>query len=675
MSEKKPTTNVDGGTAPGQSMQSLKDAAEWLRVTLSCIGDGVITTDPHGKVTSVNPVAQALTGWTQEQAVGHPLEKVFRIVNEETRAEVENPALRALRDGVIVGLANHTILISRDGTERPIDDSAAPIRNSSGEVHGAILVFRDITERRRSEEKLRDSEMRYRRLFQTAKDGILILNAHTGKITDANAFMGGLVGQEAHEMLGKELHEIGLFSDTEASKRAFKELQENGYLRYEHLPVQNQHGGTVQVEVVANVYHEDHTLVAQCNVRDISQRVVMESKIRQQAEALAGESRRKDEFLAMLSHELRNPLAPIRSAVYLLKLHERGTENIIQTQARETIERQVGNLTKIVSDLLEVSRVVSGRIRLDLHAVDVNQVVRHAAETVMPLIEQHKHELVLNLCPDALWINADATRLEEVLVNLLNNAAKYTPDGGTIGVDSEQLAEDGRNLVLVKVRDNGTGIGPDLLAAGVGGAARIFDLFTQGDRSLARSAGGLGIGLSLAHRLVALHGGTIDAASDGLGKGSEFIVCLPLIPAPVAAAVAHPKAPPHGKARTPEGVRVLVVDDNIDQVLMLASTLRHKGYSVESAYNGTDGLRVALQWRPDIVLLDIGLPGLDGYEVARRLRIDPATKSLRLIAVTGYGRDTDIALAKEAGFDAHITKPIEFDDLEKRMNAPTTAGA
>ena len=319
MPEKKQTTNQDGQTAPGQSMQFFKDAAEWLRVTLSCIGDGVITTDPHGKVTSINPVAQALTGWTQAEAGGHPLEEVFRIVNEDTRAEVENPALRALRDGVIVGLANHTILISRDGTERPIDDSAAPIRNSSGEVHGAILVFRDITQRRQSEEKLRDSEMRYRRLFQAAKDGILILDAKTGRITDANAFMGGLIGVEAHELVGKELHEIGMFGDTEASKTAFRVLQEKGYLRYEHLPVQNRQGGIVEVEVVANIYQEDHTLVAQCNVRDISQRVVLEKKIVAQAEQLAGESRRKDEFLAMLSHELRNPLAPIRSAVHLLR--------------------------------------------------------------------------------------------------------------------------------------------------------------------------------------------------------------------------------------------------------------------------------------------------------------------------------------------------------------------
>ncbi|MDP1662210.1 MAG: PAS domain S-box protein, partial [Phycisphaerales bacterium] len=484
--------------------------------------------------------------------------------------------------------------------------------------YGVVCYFLDISARVLAQQAVVESETRYRRLFETAKDGILILDARTGRITDTNAIMGGLVGREAHELLGKELHEIGLFGDTEASKRAFKELQENRYIRYEHLLVKNRHGRSVEVEVVASVYREDQTLVAQCNVRDISQRVVMENKIRQQAEDLAGESRRKDEFLAMLSHELRNPLAPIRAAVYLLKLHQRGAANTIQTQAHEAIERQVVNLTKIVNDLLEVSRVISGRVSLDLHAVDVNQVVRHSVETVMPLIEEHKHELVLNLSPHALWVNADATRLEEVLVNLLNNAAKYTPDGGTIAVDSERLAHGARSdQALVRVRDNGSGIGPDLLTTGGSGVARIFDLFTRADSSLARSAGGLGIGLSLAHRLITMHGGTIEAHSAGPGKGSELAVCLPLVAAPVAAA--QHERPPGGEASDHSGIRVLVVDDNIDLVTMLCGTLRLKGYTVQSAHTGPEGLRIAQEWRPDIALLDIGLPDMDGYEIARRL--------------------------------------------------------
>ncbi len=786
----------------------MADSAEWLRVTLSCIGDGVITTDRGGRVTFLNPVAQALTGWTQEEATaggGVPIERVFNIVNEQTRAKVDNPALRGLREGITVGLANHTILISKDGTERFIDDSAAPIRSASGETAGAVLVFRDGTEHRRQEKLVkdafdyasnilatqrepflvldkalrvvsanrsfykvfrvekdategrfvydlgdgqwniprlrelledvlpknhafegfevahdfpsgvghktmllnvrkvvrpgnnselillaiediterkqaqaaqRDSEVRYRRLFETAKDGILILDANTGKITDANAFMCGLTGMEASEILGKELHEIGMFKDVEENKAAFRELQRTGYLRHEHLPVQNRRGEKVEVELIANVYHEGQSLVAQCNVRDISERSRLGKEVALQTAALAAQARGKDEFLAMLSHELRNPLAPIRSAVHLLRLQERGPGgggNPIQQQAREIIERQVANLTRMVSDLSEVSRVVSGRIRLELQPVDLKQVVEHAIQTVAPLFEHRKHSVSVALCSESVWAQLDPARIEEVLVNLLNNAAKYTPDGGRIGVGCEHHVEGGQNYGLVRVRDNGVGIDPELLP-------RIFDLFTQGDRSLARSAGGLGIGLSLAQRLVVLHGGTIWAHSQGAGKGTEFTIKLPLIAAPVGLP-AFGEPPPSAQAPATDGpggavgkaLRVLVVDDNVDLVTMLSGTLRHKGYSVQHAYTGTDGLRVARQWRPDIALLDIGLPGLDGYEVARRLRCDGAVAGsarMRLIAITGYGQESDVALAHEAGFDGHMVKPCDFDDLEKMMTAP-----
>ena len=399
---------------------------------------------------------------------------------------------------------------------------------------------------------------------------------------------------------------------------------------------------------------------------DVTEQREMANEITRQAEQLAGESRRKDEFLAMLSHELRNPLAPIRTAVHLLRMHERGSENAIQQQAREIIERQVGNLTKLVGDLLEVSRVLSGRIHLDQTTLDLSQVVKHAVETVTPLMGQHKHELVLHRSDKPIWANADATRMEEVLINILNNAAKYTPDGGRIEVWCESIPGD--RFVQVRVRDNGMGIDGKLLPL-------IFDLFTQGDRSLDRSAGGLGIGLSLAQRLIELHGGTIEARSpmEGSEAGSEFIVKLPRAAAPLAVTHVLPDEP----TPDPNGMRVLVVEDNIDLVMVLASALRKKGYAVQSAYTGPDGLKVTRQWRPDVVLLDIGLPGLDGYEVARRLRTMPLdgtdggeTFRGRIIAVTGYGRDKDIVRAREAGIDAHLMKPYEFDELEKLMMSP-----
>lgn len=664
--------------APGGSTHDTGESREWLRVTQSSTDDAIVTTDAQGRVSFLNPVIidtlrqpflvldsnlRVITGNRSfYQAFGVEKKQTEgRFVYELGDGQWNIPKLRELLEEILP--QNHVfddfeVEHEFEGIgQKVMLLNARRVRKSGDNSELILLAIEDITQRRAADQNLHDSEVRYRRLFQTAKDGILILDANTGKIIDANAFMSGLVGLEPEQLLGKELYEIGMFKDIEENKEAFRELQHKRYIRYDHLPVQNQRGERVEVEFVANVYHEDHTLVAQCNVRDIAPRIAMENKIIAQAEALAEESRRKDQFLAMLSHELRNPLAPIRSATHLLKLQEHGSENFIQKQAREVIERQVANLTRLVSDLLEVSRVVSGRIRLNLTTLDVNQVVRHAIETARPLIELRKHELTLNLCTNPVWASADATRLEEVFVNLLGNAAKYTPEGGRIEVHCERH----QNHALVRVRDNGIGIESDMLREG-----RIFELFTQADRSLDHAAGGLGIGLSLVHRIVQLHGGTAEAQSDGPGKGSEFILRLPLVPEP---GVQHSPPAEEPSGERPDGMRVLVVDDNIDACTMLSHALRGKGYGVQVAHTGPDGLRVAQQWRPDIVLLDIGLPGLDGYEIARRLRAEKTTSEMRVIAMTGYGRETDIKLAREAGFDAHLTKPFDFHEMEKLMAA------
>lgn len=644
-----------GGGADGAAeriLRELRESRESLRVTLSSIGDAVITTDAEGLVTFLNPVAEALTGWANADAAGKPLDAVFRIVNESTRATVQNPATRALREGVVVGLANHTLLIARDGAERPIDDSAAPIKDEAGAVSGVVLVFRDITERRAVEDAQRRSEVRYRRLFQTAKDGILILDARSGKIIDANAFMAGLLRMEPGGLIGKELWEIGLFADVGSNKEHFATLQRDRYARYEHLPLQNREGGVIHVEFVSNVYEEGEMLVAQCNVRDISARVAMEQRIRDQADALASQARQKDEFLAMLSHELRNPLAPIRSATHLLRLQGDGVDPL-QRQALEVIDRQVAALTRLVSDLMEVSRALTGRIRISLQTVDLAQIIRHAAETVAPMIEQRGHTLTMRLSEGPVWVQADPTRIEEVAVNLLGNAAKYTDWGGRIELSCQAEADH----AVVRVRDNGAGIEPALLPS-------IFDLFTQANRTLDRAQGGLGIGLSLSQRIVALHGGTIGASSDGPGKGSEFVVRLRLSAAPETSRAVTVRPDPGGEK---PAFRVLVVDDNRDACMMLSGLLRVRGHETREAHSGAEALAAAADWRPDIVLLDIGLPEVDGYEVARRLRADESMKNVRLAAVTGYGSDRDMVLAREAGFDAHFTKPVDLRDVESAL--------
>jgi PAS domain S-box-containing protein len=372
----------------------VHEQREWLRATLGCIGDAVIATDGEGRVTFLNAVAAGLTGWSVDAARGEPLEGVFRIVNEQSRQPVENPALRAIRDGIIVGLANHTILIASDGREVPIDDSAAPIRDETGRVSGAVLVFRDISERK----------------------GVL--------------------------------------------------------------------------------------------------------------EALREADRRKDEFLATLAHELRNPLAPLRNGLEVLRLSE---DVPMRGQALEMMERQLAQLVRLVDDLLDVSRITKGKIELRKERLDVADVINDALETSRPVIEASRHELEIARPPRAIPLVGDRTRLAQVVSNLLNNAAKYTPDNGQIRLIGEQ---DDHQAVF-RVRDNGVGIPRDMLPS-------IFDMFTQVDRSLARAQGGLGIGLTLVRRLVELHGGTIEARSDGPGRGSEFIVRLPIAPPAPAAQSTSP---------------------------------------------------------------------------------------------------------------------------------------
>jgi PAS domain S-box-containing protein len=519
----------------------------------------------------------------------------------------------------------------------------------SNEPELVLLAIEDVTHRRRAEALIEHSEIRYRRLFQTAKDGILILDARTGKVIDANPFMTTLLGFSHDEFLGKELWEIGLFRHIEESQAAYRELQAKGYVRYENLPLESRSGQNVEVEFVSNVYAENNHQVVQCNIRDITERRRLQRLTQEQAAALADLDRRKDEFLAMLSHELRNPLAPILNAVLLLRLQsnrnrQHGIENPILQQSAGIIERQVGQLVKIVDELLEVSRITTGRIQLHQEPIAVGVIVENAVATVRSLIDQRKHELTVSLPANAIWLHADASRLEQVVVNLLTNAAKYTDSGGQVWLTVQQEGEE----AVLRVRDTGVGIAPEILP-------RIFDLFTQAERSLDRSQGGLGIGLALVQRLVEMHGGTVAAFST-LGQGSEFVVRLPVVSPPESAA----SPPPETARSTGPSLRVLVVDDNVDTVTTLALLVKESGHDVQTAYDGPAVLEAALDYRPNVVLLDIGLPGLNGFEIAKRLRQQPALENAVLVAMTGYGRESDLQRSFDAGFDHHLVKPGDF---------------
>jgi signal transduction histidine kinase/CheY-like chemotaxis protein len=370
-------------------------------------------------------------------------------------------------------------------------------------------------------------------------------------------------------------------------------------------------------------------------------------------EELRTADRRKDEFLAMLAHELRNPLAPIRNALEIVRLRGRERRRDLR-QSWDMIERQVEHLSRLVDDLLDVSRITSGTIRLEKQRVELSEVVRRAVETSRPLIEGRRHRLEVTLPPRPLFMHGDLTRLAQVFLNLLNNAAKYTAEGGRISltVETRGGSQEAPAEAVLRVRDTGMGIPPEVLP-------RVFDLFTQADRSLDRAPGGLGVGLTLVRRLVEMHGGSVQAFSEGSGKGSEFVVRFPLS----WSAAPAPARQRNGSLQTVQRRRILVVDDNRDSAQSLAILLRLLGNEVATAHDGPTALQAAEQFRPEVALLDIGLPGMDGYELARRLRALPQLRQLRLAALTGYGSAEDRRRSQEAGFDEHLVKPVEMETL------------
>jgi signal transduction histidine kinase/ActR/RegA family two-component response regulator len=357
--------------------------------------------------------------------------------------------------------------------------------------------------------------------------------------------------------------------------------------------------------------------------------------------------RRKNEFLSMLAHELRNPLAPIRNAVHILR--SGAPDRTTFEWARDVIDRQASQLVRLVDDLLDVSRITQGKIRLRTEPVDIARVVGRAVETSRPLIDARKHHLTVQLPSETLWVMADEVRLAQALGNLVNNAAKYTDEGGQILVSAEKV---NREIVL-RVRDNGVGISADMQSS-------IFDLFTQSDRSLDRAEGGLGIGLTLVRRLVEMHGGQVHVFSDGPNQGSEFVIRIPV----------HVKSDPSDPGKSagePIGngasIRVLVVDDNEDSAESLRMLLALAGHEVQICHEGCEALKISETFHPQIVLLDIGLPSMNGYEVARRLRVMDDHKETLLVALTGYGQEEDRRLAREAGFNHHLVKPVDFTAL------------
>jgi PAS domain S-box-containing protein len=785
----------------------MREEREQFRVTLASIGDAVIATDVEGRVTLMNHVAEALTGWALGAATGRPLAEVCVIVHEPTQQPVENPALRAIREGRIVGLANHSALVARDGTRIPIDDSGAPIRDGHGAIVGAVLVIRDISERRRASDH-------FRLAVESAPSAMLIVNER-GEIVLVNAQAERLFGYARSELLGQRVTilvpeldrpdgpggapggspragsrgverelvgrrrdgseitiEVGLspleidgqimtlasivdisdrlkaatalraaYQDARTRQREAESLAavartintldldtalqkivesastllvadvatlfrldaESGHMvlaaaggplgvaltrnvtvppgtglvwlaverreavpsddllndpRFVHTPamrarieaaphraglavplvVQGRTRGALFIGVLpGRSFSAEETRLATA-FADQAAIVLANAELYRDAERA---NRAKDEFLAMLGHELRNPLGAIAGAASVLKVAPDAAQAADRERARAVIERQVEHLARLVDDLLDMSRVTTGKVRLDRRRLDLGALVANAMSAWRAAGRFARHQVTLDVA--AAWVEADETRMEQVVGNLVGNALKYTPPGGGVTV---RVRGDGAWTVL-EVADTGAGIPPNL-------GERIFELFVQGDRALDRAQGGLGIGLTLVRALVGLHGGTVEARSDGAGRGSLFVVRLPAVPLP-----ADELAPPPAIAPSSPGqLHIVLIEDNDDAREILHVALTLAGHRVWDAADGRAGVELVASRAPDVAIVDVGLPGLDGYEVARLIRAGARGASVRLIALTGYGQAEDRQRALSAGFDAHLTKPV-----------------
>jgi PAS domain S-box-containing protein len=492
---------------------------------------------------------------------------------------------------------------------------------------------------------LETADRPYRLLVEEMQQGALTLR-HDGTIAYCNRRFADLVGRPLERLVGIAFRDFAPLAAQDFFDRLLQQGRVGCSQGESHL--QNADGALVPVFYTLNALPPDCGAAVGLLVTDLTTQHHHE-KLNALLDALKEADDRKNEFLAMLAHELRSPLAPIANAVQLLALEQK-SESPIQRKARNIIERQLGNLRHLVDDLLEVSRITTGRVQLRRELVAVNAIVTGAVESVRPLIEQRRHEITVALPTEPIWLHADAARLEQVMINLLTNAAKYSEEGGHVWLTVELEGD----LVLIRVRDNGVGITSALLP-------RIFDLFTQAERSLDRSQGGLGIGLALVQRLTELHGGTVEAFSV-LGQGSEFVVRFPRLKDERQTEGGDSGIPASSVTRP---LRVLLVDDNVDTVWSFSMLLEACGHDVRTAHDGPTGVQAALDYQPDVALLDIGLPGLNGYEVAKRLRREPTLKNVVLVALTGYGQDTDRRASLQAGFNHHLVKPVRLEQLEQ----------
>ena len=645
--------------------QALREQRQWFEVTLSCIGDGVITTDTEGNVTFLNSVAEKMTGWATREAQGCHLEKVFPIIDEDTRAPVENPALLALKEGVVYGLSNHTLLITKDGREIAIDDSGAPIVAGDKQI-GAVLVFRDTSERRQAER----ARALLAKIVESSEDAI-VSKTLDGIITSWNAAAERMFEYTAEEAVGKPItiiipkdrlsEEDYILGNLRQGKRIFHmdtiRVTKSGKLRNISLSVSPVRDGNGKI-IGASKIARDITERVRAE-RELQRLLASESAARAQAESARQQaeaaSRAKDEFLATISHEIRSPLNAILGWSQIL--NKTGLDEETLSRASQSIERNARAQVQLLSDLLDISRVITGKLKINSHPVEVRSALDAALESMRAAAEAKSLTIEVRELDEHAVVSGDPERLQQVFWNLLSNAVKFTPTHGHIAITVQRK---GFHVEII-VKDSGVGIGTEFLPY-------VFDRFTQADTGSTRQHQGLGLGLAIVRHLVELHGGSVHASSDGEGKGSTFGVSLPIRArseeiAKDVAALNTQELDDLADRIALAKLKVLIVDDERDARELLSAMLSAKGAEVKTVSSAREALDEIRKWQPSILVSDISMPGEDGYALIRRVRKLADVGQVPAVALTAYARAEDRLRALAAGFQAHVAKPVEASEL------------